>query len=142
MLPLNLGYNLLARCFKLNGPLTLHCQVIDGFLGELRRDIRRAARNPDGAFAHFVLNLLSEISDKRLKDKNKGWRRTANRYFNCCFKKIYARVCMVAACLLLAAPPWPPSMFSQYQTLCPCSSISAIILRAWRGERDHLELRW
>ena len=33
-------------------------------------------------------------------------------YFNCCHRNVYARADMNAACLLSAAPPWPPSMFS------------------------------
>ena len=34
---------------------------------------------------------------------------------------------------LSAAPPWPPSVFSQYSRGWPCSSMRAAILRAWPG---------
>src|ERR1700733_4502808 len=54
-------------------------------------------------------------------------------HFNSFHKNVYARALMNAACLLSAAPPWPPSMFSYSNTLWPIWDIFATIFRAWPG---------
>ena len=49
---------------------------------------------------------------------------------SCCQRKLYSSAIICAFWPLSAAPPWPPSMFSQYSSGWPCSRIFAAILRA------------
>src|SRR5699024_12693738 len=48
-------------------------------------------------------------------------------------RKVYISAFTRAACSLVAAPPWPPSMFSQERTSAPRDSMAAANLRAWPG---------